>query len=152
VADIDSALDAMRRIVRALRIAAQRTNDRSGISAAQLYVLQTLEASPAQSLSELAERTLTDRSSVADVVERLAERGLVERALDDRDRRRVSIALTGAGRRVLRNAPPPPTSILVEALESLNDSDLSHLARGLSALTSRMGVAGEPARMLFEDE
>jgi predicted transcriptional regulator len=41
------------------------------VSAAQLYVLRQLDRSASGSLSELARRTLTDRSSVSDVVERL---------------------------------------------------------------------------------
>ena len=146
------AIEAIRRIVRALRLSAQRTQDEAGISAAQLFVLRQLADTPAASLNELAERTLTDRSSVADVVERLASRGFVKRAQSSVDRRRLTISLTSAGERLLRSAPESPTAILIDALEGMSDRELAELARGLEALTQQMGIAGERTVMLFEDE
>ena len=145
------SVDAVRRIVRALRVAAQRTHGEAGISAAQLFVLQQLEQAPARSLGALAARTMTDRSSVADVVERLAERALVQRAPNPDDRRRMTISLTAAGRRLLRSAPPSPTSLLIAALAELDDASLAALAHGLEELTERMGIAGEEATMLFDE-
>ena len=142
----------MRRIVRALRVAAQRTQDEAGISAAQLFVLRQLADGPVESLNELAERTLTDRSSVADVVERLASRGLVKRAQSAVDRRRLTISLSLAGERLLQSAPASPTAILIEALERMSDRELAELSRSLERLTHQMGIAGEPTVMLFEDE
>jgi DNA-binding MarR family transcriptional regulator len=146
-----AVVDAMRRIVRALRLAAQRTQSEAGISAAQLFVLRQLEDAPAHSLSDLAARTLTDRTSVADVVDRLAARGLVDRAPSTDDRRRTTIKLTAAGRRLLRSAPRPPTALLIAALSQLEPGELAGLARGLDRLTRHMRLAGEPTPMLFED-
>lgn len=146
------AVEAIRRIVRALRVAAQRTQDEAGISAAQLFVLRQLADTPAASLNELAERTLTDRSSVADVVERLVARGLVKRAQSTVDRRRLTISLSAAGERLLHSAPQSPTAILMDALEQLSDRDLAELSRGLERLTQQMGIAEERTVMLFEDE
>ena len=151
-AQTTAAVEAMRRIVRALRVAAQRTQSEAGISAAQLFVLGQLSAAPVESLSELADRTLTDRSSVADVVDRLAARGLVQRAQSALDRRRMTIALTAPGRRLLNEAPPPPTGLLIEGVAQLSDAELAGLAHGLERLTQNMGIAGEPTTMLFEDE
>jgi DNA-binding MarR family transcriptional regulator len=145
-------MEAIRRIVRALRVAAQRTQDEAGISAAQLFVLRRLAETPATSLNDLAERTLTDRSSVADVVERLAARGLVKRAQSTVDRRRLTISLTSAGQRLLHSAPESPTAILMDALEQLSDGELTELSRSLERLTQQMGIARERSVMLFEDE
>lgn len=145
-------MDALRRVVRALRVAAQRTHSDSGISAAQLFVLRQLVRSPARSLSELAERTLTDRSSVADVVDRLEERGFVRRARSIEDRRRTTIVITLAGRTLLRNAPEAPTNQLIHALDTLDAKTLAALSHGLARLTEAMGIDAEPATMLFEEE
>ncbi|HEX3866149.1 MAG TPA: MarR family transcriptional regulator, partial [Gemmatimonadaceae bacterium] len=76
---ISSALTSIRRLVRVLRLNAQRTYTAAGLSAAQLFVLQQLPKAGSLSLNELATRTLTDRSSVADVVDRLRAQGLVDR-------------------------------------------------------------------------
>jgi MarR family transcriptional regulator, organic hydroperoxide resistance regulator len=143
-------LNSVRRIVRALRVAEQRTHAEVGVSAAQLYVLRQLDRSAAGSLSELAHRTLTDRSSVSDVVERLEARRLVRRVRGD-DKRRTAIVITAAGRMLLRRAPVGPTALLVSTLAELDDRTLAALANGLDELTATMGVAEEPATLLVED-
>ena len=140
---IGRALHCVRRVVRALRVAEQRTQAETGVSAAQLYVLRQLESSAAESLSELARRTLTDRSSVADVVDRLAARNLVRRAPGS-DKRRTSIVITASGRILLRRAPAGPTSLLVSALEELDDATLAGLANGLVHLTEVMRTDDTP--------
>src|SRR4051812_28347500 len=146
-----TAVDAVRRIFRALRNAAQQTQTQSGISAAQLFVLSSLADGAASSLTELGERTHTDRSSVGDVVERLAAAGLVERCRSERDRRRTEVKITPAGRSLLRSAPRPPTALLIAGLDALADGELGALAAGLLRLTREMGLEAAPAPMLFED-
>ena len=137
--------------MRGLRLAEQRTRAEAGLSAAQLFVLGQLAESDASSLSALAERTVTDRSSVAAVVERLEDAGLVttERASDDR--RRVLVRITARGRRRLGTAPEAPTTLLLGGLERLTRMELDGLAAHLERLTEAMGLAEEPASMLFED-
>lgn len=137
--------------MRALRLAEQRTLADAGVSAAQLFVLRQLSDAPAGSLSELGERTLTDRSSVAAVVERLEARGLARRSPSEADRRRTAIGITPAGRALLRRAPQPPTELLIAGLERLGDAALRELARGLERLAHAMGVDARPATMLFEE-
>lgn len=149
--DVTISLHALRRVVRALRLAAARTEQATGLSPAQLFVLQAVHTEPGSSLSEIATRTMTDRTSVAAVVSRLADRGLVERRRADSDRRRVEIVPTARARSTLGRAPHAPTHALLEAMDSLSDRDMHHLALGLSRLVRAMGVADEPAGMFFED-
>jgi DNA-binding MarR family transcriptional regulator len=146
-----SAVASIRRIVRVLRLASQKTQAAAGISAAQLFVLRSLEDGDDASLSEIAARTLTDRSSVAAVVDRLVDAGLVSRAAAVADRRRAAIAITRAGRSVLKRAPEPPTALLVAGLDALTDRQLASLARGLALLTHAMGLGEAPAGMFFDD-
>jgi DNA-binding MarR family transcriptional regulator len=148
---IVASVDSIRRVLRALRIAARDTLATAGVSAAQLFVLRSLVDGEAASLSDLADRTMTDRTSVTAVVDRLVQGGLVTKGTSDEDRRRASIRITPKGRTVLRGAPRPPTALLVDALERVDPAELKRLERGLRALTQAMGIEGEPAEMLFED-
>ena len=95
-------VDSVRRIVRALRESSREAERKVGISGAQLFVLQQLAGGPAQSVSDLAERTLTHQSSVSVVVQRLVSVGLVARRPSRSDRRRTELRLTSRGRHVLR--------------------------------------------------
>jgi len=148
---IASAVTSIRRLVRVLRLNAQRTQAVAGVSAAQLFVLEQLRTDDSLSLGELAARTLTDRSSVADVVDRLAAQGLVHRAADPADRRRASVRITPRGRRMLSRAPEAPTTALVAALNELTPRERQTLARSLARLNHALGAADEPATMLFAD-
>jgi DNA-binding MarR family transcriptional regulator len=150
-ADVASAVDALRRIVRTLRLAATGVEKTTGLSPAQLFVLQRVAEAPGSSLTELADRTLTDRTSVAAVVERLASRGLVERTRSMADRRRVDVVATPGGIALLGNAPHAPTVTLIEALRSVDDDGLRSISEGLQRLEQAMGVANEPAGLFFED-
>ena len=150
-ADTTAALDALRRITRALRVAAGGVEKSTGLSAAQLFVLEQVAAAPNSSLSELAARTMTDRTSVAAVVDRLLARALVERHRSTIDRRRVEIAPTAEGLAVLDRAPHPPTRRVLDGMLAMRERDLRQLARSLSALATAMRLDDGPAPMLFDD-
>ena len=93
-------MNAVRSIVRALRINTRAIELKMGISLAQLFVLQQLAERAADSLNDLAERTATHQSSVSVVVRRLVERGYVTRTSSSADKRRIEIGLTlGQARR-----------------------------------------------------
>jgi DNA-binding MarR family transcriptional regulator len=148
---VASSVDSIRRVLRALRVAARDTLATAGVSAAQLFVLGALVDLEEASLSDLAERTMTDRTSVTAVVDRLIQGGLVTKGTSRADRRRASIRITAKGRTLLRGAPRPPTALLVDALAVMEPAAVRQLDRGLRALTRAMDVDGEPAEMLFED-
>ena len=145
------ALDALRRVVRALRLAASDAERVAGLTAAQLFVLARVASLPGQSLSELARHTMTDRTSVAAVVERLAERRLVRRQRSSGDQRRIEIYPTPRGTAKVATAPHAPTTRVLDAMSTIAPRDLRALAVGLTQLADAMGLASEPATMLFDE-
>lgn len=136
--DVGIILDTLRSIVRELRLASREAEQRVGVHGAQLHALRRLADSPATSLTELADRTHTDISSVSVVVSRLVEQGLVARKSADDDRRRLSLGLTARGRALLRRAPETGTSRLLRAAANLTDREVHALATGLSKLVAGM--------------
>lgn len=149
--DVTAALDSIRRIFRMLRLSSGRSERSLGISAAQLFVLQQLAASPAGSINELAGRTYTHQSSVSVVVRRLVKQGLVARKRAAADGRRRELSLTASGRRLIARAPAPAQVRLIDGLKGLPRRDLAELRRLLVRLVRDMGVADEPASMLFTE-
>lgn len=147
------AMNAVRSIVRALRINTRAIEQRMGISLAQLFVLQQLAERPADSLNELAERTATHQSSVSVVVRRLVEAGLVTRTAASDDRRRVQISLTESGRARLADAPTTVQIQLIEGLRTFTPDQRHDLAELLDQWLSASGVdiAATPP-MMFEDD
>lgn len=145
------AEEALRRVVRGLRVAARQVEAAAPVSAAQLFVLQQLAGAPPMSLRELAERTLTDRTSVAHLLERLEAQGCIERRRSERDRRSSEITITDRGRVLLARAPASPTAQLLDAMGRLSAAEIGALALGLRRLADEMGVGAGPAPMLFAD-
>jgi DNA-binding MarR family transcriptional regulator len=149
---IRGVVDALRRVVRDLRLSARDAERAAGISGAQLFVLQALADSSASSLNDLADRTLTDQSSVSVVVKRLVDRKLVMRKASSVDARRIELSLTAAGRRLLARCPEPTQIRLVAALRRLSSQEVQGLMRGLGALVREMSLASEAPRMFFDDD
>ncbi|HEY5453139.1 MAG TPA: MarR family winged helix-turn-helix transcriptional regulator [Polyangia bacterium] len=144
-------LDAIRRIVRALRESSRAAESAVGIGAAQLFVLHRLAASPALSLNELAARTFTHQSSVSVVVSRLVERGLLTRTRGDGDDgRRVAISVTPAGRALLARAPAAAQERLVAGLALLGAGPRRELAALLGRLVDLMALPDRSPPMFFE--
>jgi DNA-binding MarR family transcriptional regulator len=149
---IRAVVDALRHIVRELRLSAREAERGAGISGAQLFVLQALARESAASLNELADRTLTDQSSVSVVVKRLVARKLVTRRPSRKDARRVELTLTPAGRKLLARCPEPTQVKLVSALRRLSPHELQALTVGLGGLIREMGLGKRAAGMFFDDE
>ena len=145
-------MNAVRSVVRALRLNTRSIEGKLGISLAQLFVLQQLSDKPADSLNELAERTATHQSSVSVVVRRLVDRGLVTRVASSSDRRRVQIALTPGGEAKLRGAPPTVQSDLMHGMSRMPPEQRTTLADLLETWVLASGIDLAAPPMLFEDE
>jgi DNA-binding MarR family transcriptional regulator len=142
-------MDALRRIVRALRLAAGDVERELGLSVAQLFVLQQLADERPRSVNEIAQGTLTDPSTISGLIRRLIDRGLVNRGTSSQDGRRAEVTLTPAGVRLLRRAPAAPQAELIVALSSMSVARRRAIAVGLVELAERLGPV-KPT-FFFED-
>ncbi len=101
---------------------------------AQYHVLAALAMQPTQNLGGVAARTLRDKSNASGLVARLMEQGLVDRARDPVDGRRVMLSLTPAGRDVLTRATQARMTALLRALTPLESTGLTTMAERLGQL------------------
>jgi DNA-binding MarR family transcriptional regulator len=150
-------MNAIRRIVRALRVSSRASEKALGVSGAQLFVLQQLAEGEARShaapsIARLAELTATDPSSVSVVVSRLVSRGLVARRASKADARRAEVVITPAGQELLSKAPAPVQQRMLEGLRGLPVERRRELVAGLEALVATLGVADQAPSMFFEDD
>jgi MarR family transcriptional regulator, lower aerobic nicotinate degradation pathway regulator len=144
-------LDALRRIVQALRESSRRAEQRLGITGAQLFVVEQLADTPCQSLNELAARTFTHQSSVSTVVARLVEEGLVSRHYADTDARRLELMLTARGRRLAAQTTGAAQGRLIGAVQRLPPRSRRQLGALLRRVVLAMDAADEMPRMFFDD-
>ncbi len=155
--EVTAAMNAIRRIVRSLRLSSRAAEKALGVSGAQLFVLQQLaeganRSDVAPSIAQLAELTSTDPSSVSVVVSRLVARGLAARRASKADGRRAEVVITPAGRALLRRAPEPVQHRMIAGIGGLSPERRREMVAGLEAIVAALGVADEAASMFFEEE
>ncbi len=146
------SLNVFRSIVRALNINSRAIELRTGLSLAQVFVLQELDKRPSETMGELAERTATHPSSVSVVARRLTERGLATFEVDRADRRRRRLQITDVGRDVVLRAPATIQSQLIGGFGTLEPENGERLARLLEQWVTASGVDMRAPPMLLEDE
>src|SRR6516165_9973842 len=73
----------------------------AGLTALQYTALTVLERHPDMSTAQLARNSFVTAQSMADMITALESRGLIERNRDTVDRRRLVVALTPEGRKLL---------------------------------------------------
>jgi len=149
--DVRATLDALRRIVQALRVG-RGGERRGGPGSAQLFALQQIGEHPGSSVNDIAALTFTHQSSVSVVIQRLVRQQLVVKVPSRDDRRRQTLALTPKGRHALRRSPAAAQEALIAAIASLPARDRRVLARTLAAVARRIAAGDDPARppMFFE--
>lgn len=115
-------------------IAAFRRWHRDAFSLVHLNVLTILEMEGSISMSQLAATLDVSVASMTGIVDRMEERGLVERRRDDADRRIVLVVATEAGRDVFREIDRRRRESLLKMLGQLGEEELAGLLSGHRAL------------------
>jgi DNA-binding MarR family transcriptional regulator len=102
----------------------------------QFTVLAALENNEGVSQTALVEMTGIDRSTLAEMVHRMLERGLLSRERTETDARANAVAITGNGRKGLRAARSAADRAERLLLEALPPSERSKFIKSLSTIAA----------------
>ena len=111
-----------------------------GITAGQAALLHAIRTLPTPSVGELAEREGVSRPRITAALDRLEAMGLVRRKRSTVDRRRVELAVTEEGIRVLRSARSRRTAWLAARLAQLDGAEREAVDAALPALARLLEV------------
>lgn len=125
-------------VARLMRTVFDRRVKALGITRPQWLALRRLTRSPGASQSELAEMMEIERAPAGKIVDRLEERGWVERRPDPVDRRINRIFLTDRGERVHAAIWPIAQSTTADALVDLSAAEHAKLTELLERVKSRL--------------
>jgi MarR family transcriptional regulator, temperature-dependent positive regulator of motility len=100
----------------------------------QFAVLAALRFSPEIDQVRLSQLLAIDRSTIADMVGRLADRGIVQRRRDSNDGRRNLLSLTASGRAIHDRTAPEVVEVGQRLVAPLCESDRENLMRCLTCI------------------
>jgi DNA-binding MarR family transcriptional regulator len=109
-----------------------------GFSFVQYVILAWLRDGIALNPKEFCSKYRHDTGAITRVIDQLAERGLVERVRRDRDRRKVELELTAAGRAVIEELIPLAVEKLNLALIDFSHEEVQELLRLLMKLNTSL--------------
>ncbi len=131
---IDQILDQMERMGRTMRDEVPQEWEKFDLTVHQLRALLLLDVEPMR-MSDLAAQMGSSLSSVTAMVDRLSEKGLVQRVHDTADRRVVRCELTSAGREELQRLWRIERAQMEGVSRFLNEDELREVLQAIEKLS-----------------
>ena len=141
----------LRRIIRASDIHSKRLLKETGLTTAQLIVLQSI-----RDLGEVTSRVLSldanlSQSTITMILDRLEQKGLIERYRSTIDRRVVHARLTPAGIDILTTAPALLHETVRTGFARKSARDQARIVRALRDVVTLLESASEIESITLED-
>jgi DNA-binding MarR family transcriptional regulator len=136
---VDAILNQLDPLIARQRRAVARAGCLRAISSTHLHVLFLLESDGQMTMSRLAELLNVSLPNITGLVDRMEERGLVERGRDADDRRLVTLKATSSGRATVEEIDQIRRQALASVLRQLTTEQQQ---RALQTFTD-LGVAAE---------
>lgn len=140
----DSAVQAIRRIVRAMDLRSRYLAAHCGLTGPQVVVLHLLGHCDGLTIGRLGASAQLSQATVTGIVDRLERRALLRRQRSQDDKRRVRVWLTDDGREMLRQAEPVLRGGFEARFAQLQQWEQTQLVASLQRVAAMM-EAGELA-------
>jgi DNA-binding MarR family transcriptional regulator len=130
----------IRRLIQARELYTKELNKNYSVTAAQLNCVLALHEEGPLSASQIAKIIMVKSSTVTGIIDRLEQKGLVQRLRNSPDRRVVTIQLTAAGKTLADNAPPAIQQKILDGLTSLRETEIKRIVKSLKMITRMLDV------------
>jgi DNA-binding MarR family transcriptional regulator len=112
------------------------------LSLPEWRIVLTLMHHPGATASEITELWGMEKMAVSRAARRLEHDGRVRRTVNKGDRRRYTLDLTAAGRKLYAQVEPGATARYREIIDVLDPPERAALHKALAKLTARIGALG----------
>jgi DNA-binding MarR family transcriptional regulator len=130
----------IRRLMQGSYLYNKELNKKYQVSAPQLSSLLALHENGPLPPSQIAKYIMVNSSTVTGIIDRLEQKGLVQRSRISTDRRVITVTLTDKGRELAEHAPPPIQEKIVEGLQKLPPHEIEKIVQALTKLTYMLDV------------
>jgi DNA-binding MarR family transcriptional regulator len=144
-AQVDEILAVLRVALGELRCVGSERLAKQGVSMTHLHVLSILDHHGELTMSHLADLLGVSMSNATGLIDRMEERGFVERERDLEDRRVVLVRLAAGGRRQLIDSQVLREELMRKILGRLEPAQLLSVRDAITSMReAAMAVANEP--------
>ena len=142
-------MDSMRHVAHALRQVGEHSLAAADMSYARyrllfgLFFSAEMEGREGLNPSEISERQGTSRNTISSLIRDLEEEGLIERMLDQDDRRKFIIRLTPPGQKVIQEHSNRHMRVVAQCFAGLTAEERKQLKRILEKLAVNLEAVKE---------
>ncbi|GLX80192.1 MarR family transcriptional regulator [Thalassotalea insulae] len=134
----EELLVSIRKVIRAIDLHSKQLNKLSGLTGPQLLILQEIARIKGVTASQVAKQINLSAATVTNILDRLENRGLIERVRSSEDKRRVSLYLSEKGRNSLIDAPQLLQEHFISQFCNLADWEQSLLLSSMQRIATMM--------------
>ena len=134
IADPLAVANELRPVLLRLSRQLRKETEQLGVTSRQVTLLWLIRGNPGLSLRELAAEEGISAPALSGHVDRLEKAQLIERVRDEDDRRRVGLALTEEGERLLKRVRARRTTWLADRLRGLDEDEIATIDRAIEPL------------------
>jgi len=113
---------------------------KTGLSGAQLWIMQQVYNYNGISNAELAKNLTIHVSTCSLLVNKLIKKNLIEKTRDPKDERKIVLTLSPKGKQLMAKAPKSPEGAIPSTLKKLNIEELEELNTVLTKFAKKMKV------------
>jgi DNA-binding MarR family transcriptional regulator len=143
-ADLQALMKAIRVIAQAIDTRSKAMSRISGLTIPQVVILQGVRDLGEVTTNGLSRHVDLSPGTVVSILDKLEERGFIERYRNALDRRVVHTRMTESGAAILAQAPSLLPDEVVSAIKALDDGDRRSLVGSFQSVALMLRKAGEP--------
>jgi DNA-binding MarR family transcriptional regulator len=143
-ADLQSLVKAIRVIAQAIDTRSKAMSRLSGLTIPQVVILQGVRDLGEVTTNGLSRHVDLSPGTVVSILDKLEERGFVERYRNASDRRVVHTRMTAAGAAILAAAPSLLPDELVGTIKGLPDGERRSIVGAFQSVAAMLRKVGEP--------
>ena len=140
---------SLRQIIRAMDLRSRQLEKSLGLTVPQLVILKEVAASSNAPIGSIARQISLSQATVTTIVDRLEQRGLVERNRANDDRRKVLVTITDRGADLVDRSPTILQEEFLEAFSRLEPWEQTQMLATLQRMAAMMKAEQLPVTPLL---
>ena len=140
----------LRRIIHATDLQSRRIAKVCGLTIPQVMVLNSIDLLGDVTVKRISDEVSLSQATVTTILNRLEDRGLLERVRNADDKRIVNARLTPAGKAALEASPPLLHENFIQRFEGLSKQEKAEIMASLETVAGMMDVGEMDAEPILD--